>query len=220
MTREELAALVQGSEEWKAARCGSLGASRISDVVARTKSGWGASRANIMAELIAERLTGTPAESYVNAAMQWGSDTEPEARTAYEFRQNCDVAQIGLVPHPTIKGTHASPDGLVGKDGMLEVKCPGTATHLNTLLGTPIADKYIKQVQWQMACCERAWVDWASYDPRLPETMRLFVQRIPRDGLMIKGLEKDVREFLDELNEKLARLRERYAAPVNVLMAG
>ena len=220
MTREELAALVQGSELWRSARCGSLGASRLADAVVRTKTGWGASRANLMAELIAERLTGTPTETFVNAAMQRGTETEPEARTAYEFRQNCDVIQIGIAPHPSIKGTHASPDGLVGSDGLLEIKAPQTATHLDTLLGGSIADKYIKQAQWQMVCCERAWVDWVSYDPRLPEAMRLFVKRIPRDDILIRSLEKDVTEFLDELNEKLARLHNLYEKPVNILAAG
>jgi len=152
--------------------------------------------------------------------MQRGTETEPEARTAYEFRQNCDVGLVGLVPHLTIKGTHASPDGMVGSDGLLEIKCPNTATHLDTLLGTPIADKYIKQAQWQMACCGSKWVDWVSYDPRLPESMRLYIKRIKRDDVMIRTLEKEVSEFLIELNDKLARLRSQYAQPTNILAAG
>ena len=210
MTRDELAALVQGSDEWRAARCGSLGASRIADATARIKSGWGASRANLMAELIAERLTGVPYESYTNAAMQWGTQTEPEARTAYEFMFNCEVKQVGLIRHPTIIGSHASPDGLIGEDGMMEAKCPSTSTHLETLLGSPIDGRYIKQAQWQMACCERQWVDWVSYDPRLSENMRLYVKRIPRDDTMIAALERDVCDFLAELDGKVAALAEKY----------
>lgn len=210
MTREELAALEQGSDAWRAARCGSLGASRIADATAKTKTGWGASRANLMAELIAERMTGVPYETYTNAAMQWGTRTEPEAHAAYEFMFDASVAQVGIVPHPSIAWTHCSPDGLIGDAGMIEIKCPNTATHLDTLLGAEIDGKYIKQVQWQMACCERSWVDWVSYDPRLPENMRLFVKRTHRDDAMIAALEKDVIAFLAELDARVAVLNEKY----------
>jgi putative phage-type endonuclease len=163
-----------------------------------------------MADLIAERLTGVPADRFQNAAMQRGSETEPEARMAYEFRHDVEVRQVGLVPHPKITGTHASPDGFVGEDGLVEIKCPNVGTHLATLLGEPIPSKYIIQCQWQMACSGRAWCDWASYDNRLPENMRLFVQRIPRDPAMIADLERHVREFLVELDTKLAALTARY----------
>src|SRR3990167_876627 len=141
--------LEQGSPEWLLARVGKVTASRVSDVVAKTKTGWGASRANYMAELIAERLTGAPAAQYVNAAMQWGTDTEPQARAAYEFFQDATVEQVGLVPHPTIPMSAASPDGLVGDDGMVEIKCPNTATHVDTLLSPVIPEKYTTQMQWQ-----------------------------------------------------------------------
>lgn len=196
----------QGTLEWRLARCGSLGASRVADALAKTRSGWGASRANLMAELIAERLTGVPAENYTNAAMQWGTVTEPDARAAYEFRQDVDVTLVGLVRHPMIRMTHASPDGLVGDDGLLEVKCPNTATHIETLLGASVSGKYVTQIQWQMACTGRAWCDFVSYDPRLPEEHRLFVKRIPRDEKMIGELEREVETFLAEVDHKLARI--------------
>src|SRR5690606_22234449 len=167
--------IVQRSEEWFAARCGSLGASRVADALARTKSGWGASRANLMAELIAERLTGVPAERFQSAAMLHGIETEAEARAAYAFHRDVDVVEVGLIRHPSIAWTHASPDGLVGDDGLVEIKAPNTSTHLDTLLGAPIPSKYITQVMWQLACTGRQWCDWVSYDNRVPAAMRLFV---------------------------------------------
>jgi putative phage-type endonuclease len=202
--------LLQGSPEWRLARCGSLGASRMADAVARTKSGYGASRNNLMAELLVERLTGLPTEGYTNAAMQWGSEREPEARAAYEFRADVDVEQIGLITHPTLAGTHASPDGLIGDDGMLEIKCPNTATHVETLLDGDVAGKYVTQMQWQMACAGRKWCDFVSYDPRMPESMSLFVKRVMRDDVHIATLETEARKFIAELDAKVSELRARY----------
>lgn len=215
--------LIQGSDEWLAIRCGKVTASRVADVVARTKTGWGASRANYMAELLTERLTGQPAERYMNAAMSWGQDNEGAAREAYEWHSAMEVQQVGFVHHPTILNSGASPDGLVGKEGLVELKAPNTATHLETLLGQTVPDKYVKQMQWQMACTERAFCDFVSFDPRLPDAMRLFVQRIERDDAMIAALEKDVAIFLKELDEKIDALRARYAPPprvTNLLAAG
>lgn len=203
--------IVQGSPEWFAARAGKVTASRVADVIARTKTGYGASRANYAAELIAERLTGTTAPSFTNAAMQWGTDTEPKARDAYCFRHDLDVVEIGFVDHPAIAMTGASPDGLVGDEGLVEIKCPNTATHLDTLLGETVPAKYVTQMQWQMACTGRAWCDFASFDPRLPASMSLFVHRVHRDEDLIAELEREVSAFIAEINDKVARLNERYA---------
>jgi putative phage-type endonuclease len=208
----------QGSAEWIAERLGKVTASRVADVVAKTKTGWGASRANYMAELIAERLTGVPTEQYTNAAMKWGIATEPEARAVYAFLADADVVEVGFVAHPTIDMTGASPDGLVGTDGLVEIKCPNTATHIDTLLGTPIPQKYMLQMQWQMACTRRAWCDWVSYDTRLPGSMRVFIQRVPPVDEVITSLEHDVEDFLAELSVKIANLRERYEGGPSVLM--
>lgn len=202
--------LVQGTDDWKQARCGLVTASRVADVVAKTKTGWGASRANYMGELIAERLTGNAAEGFTNAAMQWGTDQEPAARIAYEFMTNASVEQVGLVLHPTIGETGASPDGLVGKDGLVEIKCPNTSTHIDTLLGQKVPEKYLTQIQWQLACTKRQWCDFVSYDPRMPATMELFVQRVERDDERIADLEAGVVEFLAELRKKVDALRNRY----------
>lgn len=202
--------IIQGSPEWFAARLGKVTASRISDVVAKTKTGWGASRANYMAELIAERLTGTNAASFQNDAMRWGTETEPQARAAYCFYRDATVTEIGFVSHPVIGLSGASPDGLVGDDGLVEIKCPNTATHLDTLLGEPPATKYMQQMQWQMACTDRQWCDFASFDPRLPESMRLNVVRVKRDKTVIDSLEREVIAFLLELAAKEDALRAKF----------
>lgn len=202
--------VVQGSTEWKALRCGKVTASRVADVVARTKTGYSASRANYLAELIAERLTDTPAPSFTSAAMQHGTETEPEARAAYEFYQGVAVDQVAFVPHPRIDQAGASPDGLVGEDGLVEIKCPNTATHLETLLGQAVPAKYADQMQFQMACTGRQWCDFVSYDPRMPEHMRLFVRRVARDEARIAHLETEITSFLRELTTKLAELNAIY----------
>lgn len=207
--------IVQGSPEWFAARLGKVTASRVADVVARTKTGYGATRANYMAELIAERLTQTQAERFTNAAMQWGTDKEPEARAAYVFMRDLDVTEVGFVAHPSIDMSGASPDGLVGDDGLVEIKCPNTATHLDTLLERAVPAKYVTQMQWQMACTGRAWCDFVSFDPRMPEgRMRLFVQRVYRDAARVAELETEVAAFLAELDTKVSALRALYDLPV------
>lgn len=202
----------QGSPEWFAARAGRVTASRIADLMAKTKTGWGAGRANYLADLVAERLTGVVAEGFTNAAMKHGTETEPQARAAYQFFADAEVAEVGFVLHPDIDFTGCSPDGIVGTDGMVEIKCPNTATHLETLLGSGIPDKYIKQMQWQMRCCERKWCDFVSFDPRLPTRMQLSVTRITRDDVMIADIERHVIEFLAEVLAKEGALKIKYGA--------
>lgn len=207
-----MSGIIQGSFEWHAARCGKVTASRVADLIAKTKTGWGASRANYMAELVAERLTGTQAAGYSNAAMQWGTDMEPEARENYAFISDVEVEQVGFVPHPTIEMAGASPDGLIGDDGLVEIKCPNTATHIDTLIGQAVPAKYVTQMQWQMACTGRAWCDFVSYDPRMPEGMQVFIRRVERDEETITQLEADVSTFLAELADKVASLTAIYGA--------
>jgi putative phage-type endonuclease len=202
--------IIQGSDEWKALRLGKVTASRVADVVAKTKSGYSASRANYMAQLIAERLTNTVAEAYTNAAMQHGTETEPEARAAYEFYQGVAVKEVAFVPHPKIDQAGCSPDGLVGDDGLVEIKCPNTATHLETLLGQAVPAKYETQMQFQMACTGRKFCDFVSYDPRMPENMRLFIKRLPRDDKRISELESEIAAFLLEMAVKLSELNSLY----------
>lgn len=202
----------QGGIEWKKARLGKLTASRVSDVMAKSKSGWGASRYNYMAELIAERLTGEPTEGYVSSAMNWGTEKEPEAKAAYEFRFDKTIDPMGFIIHPKIEMTGASPDGAVDLNGLVETKCPNTATHIDTLVSQKVPSKYISQIQWQLACTDRQWCDFVSFDPRLPESMRLFVKRIDRDNDLISDFEKEIVKFLDELNNKMSSLIRLYGA--------
>lgn len=204
----------QGSEEWKRARLGKVGASMVADATARTKTGWGASRANLAARLVAERLTGAFQDSFANDAMRWGTEKEPDARSFYEFVHGAKVDQIGLVLHPTIDMAVASPDGLVGDAGLVEIKCPNTATHIETLLGGNADPRYLKQMQWQMACTGRQWVDWVSYDPRMPAEMQMFVSRVSRDPMMIAELEAQVAAFLDEVARTCAELEARFRTPM------
>jgi len=206
----------QGFADWFAVRCGKVTASRVADVIAKTKSDYSASRANYAAQLIAERLTGTVAESFSNAAMQWGTDNEPDARLAYEFRTDAEVEQIAFVGHPSIAMSGASPDGLIGADGLVEIKCPNTATHIETLRGQSIPGKYQTQMLWQMACTGRQWCDFVSFDPRMPEEMRLFVQRLPRDDARIAELEAEVTAFLTEIDATVAELTRLYGLPDTV----
>lgn len=200
----------QRTEEWFAARLGRVTASRMSDVMARTKTGYGAARANYMAELIVERLTGVKTERFSSAAMAWGTDTEPQARATYMLNTGRHVAEAGFDLHATIADLGASPDGYVGNDGLIEIKCPNTATHLETLLNDTVPQKYLLQMQTQMACTGRAWCDFVSFDPRLPDEMQMWIKRVPRDPELIADIEAEATKFLTELAGKLDALRARY----------
>ena len=162
----------QRTDEWFAARLGKVTASRVSDVMARTKSGYAATRKNYMMQLLCERLTGNREEFYVNAAMQRGVDLEPIAQAQYEVTEGVIVIETGLVDHPRIEGFAASPDGLVGEDGLLEIKCPNTAQHVEFLKTGKIDKKYQWQMLAQMACTQRHWCDFVSFDDRLPEHLQ------------------------------------------------
>jgi putative phage-type endonuclease len=196
----------QGSEAWFARRRGKVTASRVADVIATTKSGPSASRQNYLAQLVAERLTGTVEPSYTNGAMQWGVDNEPLARAAYEIKTDCMVEQIDFVDHPTIEMSGASPDGLVGQDGLIEIKCPNTATHIDYLLAGVVPTKYKPQMSWQIACTGRKWCDFASYDPRMPDDLQLFVVRFNPDFGEIVELEDKVIAFLKDVQTTIKKL--------------
>ena len=193
--------------KWWAARLGKVTASRVADVVAKTKNGYSASRENYMADLIVERLTGQKASSFSNAAMEWGTEQEPNARAAYSARTGELVEEVGFIDHPAIPMSGASPDGLVN-EGCVEFKCPNTATHLEYLLAGKPPEKYVTQMQWQMACAGRPWCDFVSYDPRLPERLQLLVIRVPRDDDYIAMLETEVKKFLAELDDNLNKLEK------------
>lgn len=200
----------QRSPEWFAARLGKVTASRVADVMARTKTGYGSSRANYMAELICERLTGQQADRFSNSAMEWGTATEPQARNAYSFLTDADVEEVGLVDHPTIPMFGASPDGLVGDVGLVEIKCPNTATHLETLLSEEIPAKYVTQMRVQMICTGRTWCDFVSFDPRMPSDLQIWVKRVHADAEAQAEVEAEVIKFLGELDAKVEALRACY----------
>lgn len=190
----------QRTDEWFAARLGKVTASRIGDIMAKTKSGYGAARKNYMAQLLCERLTGMREETFVSAAMQRGTDLEAKARATYILTNGDLVEEIGFVEHPNIEMSGASPDGLVNDDGLIEIKCPNTATHLEFIRTKKPKSEYILQMQWQMACTGRSWCDFVSYDDRLPEKFAFYSIRLKRDDDLIKEIEAEVQKFLDELN--------------------
>jgi hypothetical protein len=196
----------QRTPAWHAARLGKVTASRLPDLVARTKTGWSASRGTYMAQLLVERLTGEPTATPPSPAMRWGTLQERRALAAYSFRTDRDPLSTGFWDHPDIQGSGASPDGLVGLEGLVEVKCPNTSTHLETLAAQEIPAKYLPQMHWQMAGTGRAWCDFVSFDPRLPEPLRLFIRRLDRDADAITHLEAEVRAFLQELEDRTLRL--------------
>lgn len=201
----------QGSPEWHQLRLGKATASRVADIIRKGKGGaLSLSRARYAGELVAERLSGLPTVGFKSADMEWGNQTEAQARDAYAFYRDADLIEVDFVDHPSIDMTGASPDRLVAPDGLLEIKCPATHTHIATLFGEPIDPDYIVQMQWQMACTGRAWCDWASFDPRLPESMRLHVRRVQRDNARIAELETAVVDFLNEVRLTVHRLRAKY----------
>lgn len=209
--------LQQGSEEWRLARAGSLGASSLHEALAKTAKGaWGASRANLLSRLVVERLTGVPQDSFQSQAMKDGIAREPEARAAYQFEIATLVKTVGIIKHPSIAWSHCSPDGLVGEDGLVEIKAPTESTHLDTLLGALIPQKYLYQAMWQMACTGRSWCDLVSYHPSFPEAMRLHIRRIKRDDNLIANLEKEVKVFLEEVDRTMAALLKKF--PVEASM--
>lgn len=193
--------MIQGSQEWFQARLGKVTASRIADVLAKTKTGWGASRYSYMGELIAERLTGRPNEPFTTSAMEWGRANEAKARAAYEFKYDCQVTEVGFIEHPRLEGlAGASPDGVIDDETLLEIKCPSTYVHLDTLTSGKIPPRYQLQMQWQLECVQgKRRCKYVSFDPRLPENLQLFVATYE----IGEQLEPEIRKFCDEMRMKL-----------------
>ena len=196
----------QGSPEWFEQRRGKVTASRIADIMAKTKSGYSTSRQNYLMQLLCERLTGKVEESFKSSAMQRGNDLEPEARNWYQLETGEIVEQVSFIDHPNIDDAGASPDGLVGNEGLIEIKCPNTATHIETLRSKKPSDRYYKQMQWQMACTGRKWCDFVSFDNRLPDNLAYFCVRIDRNEEAIAEIEAEVNKFLEELAVTQAEL--------------
>jgi len=196
----------QRTDEWFKARLGKATGSMFHDAVSFTRSGEASVRRNYRYKLIAERLTGQSQDFYTNQAMQWGIDNEDSARLAYEFKTGYTVEQAGFMEHPVIKDAGISPDGLIGEDGGVEIKCPETATHIETLTSKKVPAKYIEQVLGALWVTGRKWWDFVSYDPRLPEGLQMIVIRVERDESEIKNLEEGIKTFLEEVDKEYERV--------------
>ena len=201
---------LQRSDDWHAQRCGKVTASRIKDMGAKPTKGKQYNALTLT--ILSERITGVQEESKPNTLMQWGIDQEPFAVIAYENETGAFVLDVGLVDHPAIKMSGASPDGLVGKEGQLEIKCPSTTTHLNTILAQEVPAEHIPQITWQLACTRREWCDFVSYDPRLPEHLQLFIKRVFAKSLDIAGVELQVIAFNRVVDSAMSQLAQKELA--------
>lgn len=198
----------QRSEEWFELKRGLLSSSTVSLALAKTKSGWGASRDNLMTQLVMERL-GIPVEGFTSLEMQWGIDTEPEARNAYSFITDNEVQEVGFVTSSGLEGMGASPDGLIDHDGLLEIKCPAPKTHMKTMLTGKYDYKYWQQMQFQMMICDRQWCDFVSYDPRMPPHLQFWTRRVYRmDNDEMHQFAQDCRDFVTQLEERMKQLEK------------
>ena len=204
----------QRTEEWFQQRLGKVTASRISDVIAKTKTGVSTSRQNYLVQLVSERITGKKGDSFVNQAMLDGIEREGAARAIYMLNRDVSVTEVGFFDHPVIKNSGASPDGAVNAEedgkyaGLIEIKCPIETTHTNTLMSKSVPSKYIPQMQWQLACTGAKWVDFVSYNPNFPMELQLFVARVDRDDTYIAELEAEVVKFLEEVEQTIIKLKE------------
>lgn len=199
----------QGSTEWFEARLGKVTASRIADVMmAKTAAGY----QNYMAHLICERLTGEPVETFKSAAMEHGTETEPQARAMYEMETGSDVTECGFIPHPKLTNSGASPDGLILDIGLVEIKCPQPAKHVKNLMGGKIDRLYMLQMQWQMACAERGWCDFVSFNPSFPPHLQLSITRVDAEPETQEEITAAVTTFLAEMDANIRALESRAAA--------
>ena len=209
----------QQTPEWLAMRIGMVTGSRVFEITDRkvpTKvqkdlgqpGDYKKSRADYLTEVVVERLTGRAVEHFVTQAMEEGIENEPLAKAAYEMKTGFEVQDGGFAIHPKLEWFGASPDGLVGDDGLIEIKCPKSTTHLETIASGEIPEEYLPQMMAEMACAERQWVDFVSFDPRMPKSLQLWVKRFHRDEKCIGILEEEVKKFLDEVVFKLAELAE------------
>jgi len=206
-TTEDRIAVEQGTPEWHQMRLGKVTASRVADILAKTKTGPSASRQNYLIELALQRTTGIIQESYSNSAMEWGTQTEPQARVAYEVNTNNFVDQVAFIDHPSIKWFGCSPDGLVSDRGLVEIKCPNSATHWEYFKAKEPPKKYFIQMQAQIAVTNRDWCDFVSFDPRMPDRSQLLVVRVNRDDHFILDMEREVKQFLDEVEAEVQQMK-------------
>jgi putative phage-type endonuclease len=207
-TTEDRVSVEQGTPEWHELRRGKVTASRVADILAKTKTGPSASRQNYLIELALQRTTKAIEPSYTNAAMEWGTETEPQARVAYEVATNNFVDQVAFIDHPTIEGFGCSPDGIVG-EGLIEIKCPNSATHWEYFKAKEPPKKYFIQMQAQMAVTGAKWCDFVSFDPRMPERSQLLIVNVPRDAEFILFMETEIKQFLKEVQTEVTLMENK-----------
>ncbi len=198
--------LIQGTDDWLQARVGKITASRFSDVLAKTKSGVSKTRQSYMYDVIAEKMTMQPAESFTNQYMQWGTQTEPLAREFYQSTIQDEIEQVGFVELNESVG--CSPDGLVGSSGLLEIKCPKTTTQIQRWIDGGFPSEYQAQVQGQLWICNREWCDFVSFDPRILTDKKMFKVRVRRDEAFIKTLKTEINQFIEEMNAIIEKLNK------------
>jgi len=192
--------IIQGTDAWHQLRLGKVTASRVADILAKTKTGTSASRGNYLIELALQRVTGNIEPTYINEAMQRGTQEEPLARIAYEVHTNTFVDQVAFIDHPTIEWFGASPDGLIDTNGMVEIKNPNSSTHWATIKADEIPNKYYIQMMAQLSCTGREWNDYVSFDSRFPERSQLYIKRLYRDDKYIAEMESEIKRFLEEVS--------------------
>lgn len=203
----------QGTDEWLEQRLGKVTASRIADVMAKGRGNApSATRLSYMTQLLAERLTGLTQGSFTNAAIEHGTETEPQARAQFTLRTGITVEEVGFINHPSLAMAGASPDGLIDDDGLIEIKCPNTVTHLKAIEGAPIDRKYLLQMHWQMICAERKWCQFVSFDPRMPDRWAMHQTRVDYDAELGEEITTAVHAFLAELDAKEQKYTEKEAA--------
>ena len=199
----------QNTAAWHENRLGKVTASRVFDIMPGKRGGYLAPRKKYMLELLAERITGVELDNFVSKAMQWGTDTESLARSAYEAWTGSIVTEVGFIEHPTIPSFGSSPDGLIGEDGGLELKCPTQTTHLEVMSTGAINPRYIYQMQTGMMCTGREYWDYVDYDPRMPEFAMYYCVRVKAVPLMFQQIEHEVRLFITELDAMEAKIRSK-----------
>jgi putative phage-type endonuclease len=202
----------QRSEAWFKARLGKVTASKIHDIMIKTKTGESTYKTKYRLQLVTERLTGKVVPVFMNNAMAHGVEYEDEAKLEYANRNKLlvgtDLTDVGMIDHPSIDWSGASPDGMVGNEGLIEIKCPQPITHTTTIETGEINKRYIHQMQWQMSCTGRQWCDFVSYHPDFPDDLKLFVKRVPRDNELIARLEEAVSTFVQEVDFKIKTIKE------------
>jgi len=205
--------ILQGTDEWLAARRGNVTGSRIKDVLANGRGGGESlTRKKYIYQIALERVTGITPDSYKSDAMERGNILEPDAVAVYEWQTGNVSDEVGFVYHPTIDRYGASPDRLIGDDGVIEVKSVMPHTHIDWMKAGVVPSEHKKQMQSEMDVTGRKWCDFVSYCPELPIEIQLFVVRLDRDEDFIKEMHEKIAIFLKEVDDMVDWIKKRISA--------